>query len=81
MQVIISHLSLDDKGALEFTMNIRNNIAKFSRFFEFQVCTRQVHLPGKFFDKTQKVEITAHDTGTGIANIVYYVAEGEQSVE
>lgn len=36
---------------------------------------------GKFFNKTQKVEITAHDTGTGIANIVYYVAEGEQSVE
>mgnify|MGYP003106396137 FL=1 len=36
---------------------------------------------GEFFDKTQKVEITAHDTGTGIANIVYYVAEGEQSVE
>ena len=31
---------------------------------------------GKFFNKTQKVEITAHDTGTGIANIVYYVAEG-----
>lgn len=36
---------------------------------------------GKFFNKTQKVEITAHDTGTGIANIVCYVAEGEQSVE
>lgn len=35
----------------------------------------------KVFNKTQKVEITAHDTGTGIANIVYYVAEGEQSVE
>lgn len=36
---------------------------------------------GRFFNKTQKVEITAHDTGTGIANIVYYVAEGEQSVK